>query len=606
LHEGDRDTAWTNLHAAGRLATGYVPEPIDVSHLVRFACAGVAYDITWNALQSGNWADSQLAELQREWEAADFFTDLPETAAHNRAGAAAICRLHRQEPLETGMTFKEMFRSPRYTWSVLGGQWERIQYRQHGSFDDEKNLLLYYRDREVELRRAVKSPNWADMRQLPGVTNFVPFQSKHRSSVQAMMNQRQLMLRSQVQGQGLLGRAADAEARRRLLVTAIALERFRGKHGSYPKTVNELAPEWLKDPPVDFMDGQPLRYRLTDHGHFVLYSVGLDGVDDGGNMPRPRRREGLAAGAPSQDPREFAIRSGTDLVWPRPASAAEIENFRLEQIKARQEMEDRKEDFLANEQWERTASRQATVERILARKPHPQSSEPIYRGRPLTEVLRNETTLGTTILTLNELLTLKQIVTDSEPEIITFEAPISYEALTNVGRLALWIDPIPTHNLDFRYAVIEVSQMDCNRATNGNCLLVWNTIYESPGKHALQMALELNEPTSLGEESFVGPPAPFVVSNLCQFSLSSAHFERDLGATLHAKLPEPNGTYAIELKVTGGWLVRTFTGATSNGVIKIHWNLTDERGNKCTNDSFDSVFRITLPDSGRSQTMKGP
>ena len=47
-------------------------------------------------------------------------------------------------------------------------------------------------------------------------------------------------------------------------------------------------------------------------------------------------------------------------------------------------------------------------------------------------------------------------------------------------------------------------------------------------------------------------------------------------------------------------------GSTSNGVIKVHWDLTDERGNKRTNDSFDSVFRIALPDSGRSQAMKGP
>jgi hypothetical protein len=122
------------------------------------------------------------------------------------------------------------------------------------------------------------------------------------------------------QGQGLFGRAAESEARRSLIVTAVALERFRNRHGTYPKSLEALVGEFLKSPPVDFMDAQPLRYRLTDDGHFVLYSVGLDGIDDGGKMPRPRRR-----GMADEVRYELGIRQGTDLVWPRPASAAEAQ-----------------------------------------------------------------------------------------------------------------------------------------------------------------------------------------------------------------------------------------------------------------------------------------
>ena len=201
------------------------------------------------------------------------------------------------------------------------------------------------------------------------------------------------------------------------------------------------------------------------------------------------------------------------------------------------------------------------------------------------------------------MLTLKQVTTGEEPEIVTFEVPISHQVLTNLGGLGLFIDPLADEDSD---EGCNVGWLECRRATSGNCLLVWNTIYESPGKHALQMGLALNAPGNHAEELFFGPLVPFVVSNLCQFSLSSAHFERDLGVTLHAKLPEPDGVYVIQLKAPGGPPVRTFSGSTSDGVIKVHWDLTDERGIKCTNDSFDSVFRITLPDSGRSQTMKGP
>src|SRR5207249_11310226 len=81
LHERRKEEAWTNLLVTTCLVTSYHPEPIDVSHLVRMACAVVAGDITWNALQAGDWTDVQLAELQRRWEAADFLSGMPETAA---------------------------------------------------------------------------------------------------------------------------------------------------------------------------------------------------------------------------------------------------------------------------------------------------------------------------------------------------------------------------------------------------------------------------------------------------------------------------------------------------------------------------------------------
>ena len=377
LRDGRADSAWTNLCAATRLVTAYAPEPIDVSHLVRFACAGIAYDTSWNALQSTNWTDAQLAELQREWEHVDFFSGLPMTAALSRVNSAMMCQIHRREPRETptGMMFKELLRSPRDAWPFLSGQWRQLQYRHHGSFEDEQSLLLYYRDREVELRRAVQCGTWSDMSQLPGVTNFVPFQSKHRSAVQAMFNQKQLMLRLQGQGEGLLGRAAVAEAHRRLIITALALERYRGQHGAYPKALQELAPQLVRNPPEDFMDGKPLRYRLTDDGHFVLYSVGLDCTDDGGKMPLRGPR-----GLTYQNGRPIATPPEIDVVWPRPATAVEVEHFLQEQINARQKQADQAEDFEATEQWRRTARRQAQVERILAAKPESRAFEPNYRG----------------------------------------------------------------------------------------------------------------------------------------------------------------------------------------------------------------------------------
>ena len=640
LHDGNKDVAWTNLAASTRLVTAWEPEPVEVSHLVRCACASLAFNTTWQALQAKVWTDAQLSMLQDEWGSVDFFKGLPETAAFARASAAATCQLERQRsPAGFGLSWNDAVRIPSSVWYALRENWRQLQYRHHGSFEDENGLLVYYRNREVELRRAIQSASWTEMRQLPGTTNTAPFVSKYRSRMQSLINLKQislstLMYASGGQARTLLGRVADAEARRRLTLAAIALERYRLGHGTYPNTLLEVAPEFLRSPPTDFLDGKPLRYHPSDDGHFVLYSVGLDCADNGGVMQSDgRKRLGY------NDPREIPVRrgpdwfamsrpgapggakagvpQGTDLVWPRPASAAEVEQLHQEQLMALKARTDLDEELQATEQWRRTARRQAQVEKILAAKPEMRPSEPTYRGRPLAEMLRNEndrwwwptgrsalpSPSGTNKLTLDDLLTLKQVITGAEPEFVTFEVPITYDVLTNLGELGLYIDPSPEEDSD---EGCNVGWLECLRATNGNCLLVWNTIYESPGKHALQMGLALNEPAKRGEELFVGPLAPFVVSNLCQFSVSSAHFNREIGATLHAKLPEPNCAYTIELKSPAGALVKTFTGSTSNGVIKVFWDLCDDHGNKCTNDSYDSVFQIALPDSGRSQTMKGP
>src|SRR5258708_23853024 len=73
---------------------------------------------------------------------------------------------------------------------------------------------------------------------------------------------------------------AEAETARRLLVAVLALKRFHLQYGVYPANLNELVPNYLKQIPMDFMDGKPLRYRLKPDGDFLVYSVGEDGVDN--------------------------------------------------------------------------------------------------------------------------------------------------------------------------------------------------------------------------------------------------------------------------------------------------------------------------------------
>jgi hypothetical protein len=606
LHDGNKDTAWTNVLACTRLVTAWDPEPTDVSHGVRIACAYLAHNAAWQALQAGGWADDRLAHLQHEWESIDFFRGLPETAAFARAGAADICQRERQEPLPASQFFNELRRSPRNAWYGFIEHWRRVRYRHYGSYEDERALLLYYRDRELQVRRAVQAPTWSEMRLLPGVTNMVPFRSKYPSRMQSLLNMRQMRLSIPGRGQGLLGRAPEAEARRRLLITAIALERYRGRHGGYPKTLQELVPELVQSPPVDFMDGKPLRYCLGEDGHFVLYSVGLDSADDGGRMlARGRRR-------PAGDSPFRLAQQPIDLVWPRPASAAEVQEQQAEEERQAELERTSMQRRLAEEERQMEDARQTAIEKLLAeaeaRKAAPESSEQAaaeasYQGRPLSVPLRNQATAGTNRLTLDELLTVRQVTSGEYDGDAIFELPVSYDAATNIGRLHLVVDG----HLDAASRGEEGERQTWERATNGNCLLGWTTTYDPPGRHAVQAEFiatkdEDKEETALKVR---GPAVAFVSTNLCRFDSAYDHFDAR-GVTLYARLAESNGVYAIELKDPAGARVKTLTGTTSNGVIKAHWDLIDDRGRHYTNDSLDSVFQVTLPGSGRSQRLKGP
>ena len=608
VHDGKQDTAWTNLLAATRLVTAWNPESAEVCHLVRFGDTKLVFNETWQALQTNHWPDERLARLQAEWEAANLFTNLPETVAFKRACDVAACEQDREQTLGSRLSFKQFLigvsQFPQGIWYELHSDWERGDYLRQGSYEDETNLLIFYRDREVELRNAIQAPTWLQMRQLAGVTNKIFLQSKYRSRVQSVMNLHEISTAFQRQGSSLLGRAAEAEAERRILITAIALERYRGKNGFFSKTLAELTPDFLKTPLLDFMDGQPLRYRPMDDGHFLLYSVGQDCVDNGGRTPRQEDR--LAALRKS---RFSGITPEADIVWPLPASDAamqEEQQIQAEEKKmearAEQSQYYREQQQESVEEWKQSPLRQSRVAQILTTKWSQALNSGFFGGRSAADFLRNAASVSNH-LSLAELMTPRQMITGQEPEDLTFEFPISYDAITNHGFFLLLDADTNPESMFAPDSGAKVQERV--RAANGDCLLIWHTIFDPAGQHALQVELTWNN--DKGAETWCrGPAIPITTSNLCQFSFDSSTYDVELGATFHARLPEKNGIYSIECVTTNGAHLKTLSGSTTNGEFKTIWNLVDDHGHRLTGETFNSIVRITLPDSGRTQTLRGP
>ena len=87
------------------------------------------------------------------------------------------------------------------------------------------------------------------------------------------------------------------------------------RHERFHLTYGQFTICGLSEVPRDPVDGKPLRYRLNSDGTFLLYSIGQDYKDDGGD---PTSTAPIAT---------FYWLRGRDWVWPQPATPQEIQYY---------------------------------------------------------------------------------------------------------------------------------------------------------------------------------------------------------------------------------------------------------------------------------------
>ena len=75
--------------------------------------------------------------------------------------------------------------------------------------------------------------------------------------------------------------ADGTSARTRLLICDLAIRLYQAEHGKLPERLEQLAPRYLPELPIDPYSGQPPVFRASGE-KYVLYSLGPDRKDDGG------------------------------------------------------------------------------------------------------------------------------------------------------------------------------------------------------------------------------------------------------------------------------------------------------------------------------------
>ena len=69
---------------------------------------------------------------------------------------------------------------------------------------------------------------------------------------------------------------------------AFALAAYRADHGSYPAKLADLKPKYVAEVPQDIFSAAELHYK-PDGAGYLLYSVGVNGKDDGGRTMDERK-----------------------------------------------------------------------------------------------------------------------------------------------------------------------------------------------------------------------------------------------------------------------------------------------------------------------------
>lgn len=336
LHYSRIPEAWTNLLALTVLATQWKPEPTSISLTSRFQVQAMAFATLWEALQAREWTDAQLAVLQEHWSRLDPWYSIPDTAALERAEALRVCELSRAETAlpvwataaEFGQACLQQWHSPSaitaWTRNKFRAWRATVRYQRQTSYQDEATIAYHYREKERELSAALSSRSWLELRRLRVAGPTIPFKESAANSRLAESEPTATDSASVTDPSpgSLISRAACAESSRRIALFALALERLHLRTGTFPKTLEgipaELRPALES---VDFMDERPLRYRLEGDS-YLLYSVGFDAVDDGGDAHRTTEgRSGL--------------RLPRDIVWPRAATAEELAAYEARNERAR-------------------------------------------------------------------------------------------------------------------------------------------------------------------------------------------------------------------------------------------------------------------------------
>jgi len=246
LAAGRTGLALEDVNMMFRLEDGLKDEPLLISQLVAYSTTALLLKPVAQGLAEHRWSDAQLRALQ-------------ERLGHTDLLASTLQAFYGERDILAHPSFSSSRIVPR-GWSRL----EELNLNR--AFQE---VLLPRMDlAQREISPAVGHACDVAMSNYPPNGAFIHHRFFASMLLPAFFHSPQ--------------HAAFAQTDVDLMTVACALERYRLAEGSYPDQLASLTPRFIAALPHDIINGQPLKYRRTDSGKFVLYSVGWNEKDDGG------------------------------------------------------------------------------------------------------------------------------------------------------------------------------------------------------------------------------------------------------------------------------------------------------------------------------------
>lgn len=301
LAAGRTDAAAADTLLALRLGDTIADEPILISFLVRGAIIDMTLQPVWEGLTAHRWTAPELAKLQTELESTDRFADFSHALRGERMFGYSMIRWLIAHPKDrwqmlngfVGSGQPEPTLGPLFGRSVPTGWLYQNLLTSDRFFTETYLPVIDFEQRQVS-PKALKRAEDTLL-----TMHTTPYNAVSKMILPAITQVAKKLAQSQT--------AVDQAT------VACALERYRLARGAYPDNLATLVPDYLKRIPADVISGEPLHYRRTAPDQFVLYSVGWNGTDDGGEI--------AFTGAGSSRRQDF---DHGDWVWPsQPAPSEE-------------------------------------------------------------------------------------------------------------------------------------------------------------------------------------------------------------------------------------------------------------------------------------------
>jgi len=289
VEDGDTVRAATDLLAMLYASRSIGDEPFLISQLVRIATRSIAHGSLEWVLAQAALTEPQLAGLQSAW-AVDAEEPLllyglrgkrvviDETIGRMAIGTVSFM----QGTTGAGRPSPEDSNSfDRFAWWLYRGRLPR-----------ERAFALRWLNDAIEVARRPVHEQPAAMATLPFFKQYADrdlLRPHLEDFAPPEPDENLIIFRLLIPGLAKIPRASwRSTAEARSTVVALACERFRLKHGRWPKELAELPAELLPGGvPLDPFDGKLLCYRRLDDG-VVIYSIGPDGTDNEGTIARDR------------------------------------------------------------------------------------------------------------------------------------------------------------------------------------------------------------------------------------------------------------------------------------------------------------------------------